>query len=692
VATDIGGTFTDTVLADDNGVCATAKTLTTHDNPTTGALDGVRCVLETAGRRLPDVTGFVHGTTLATNALIERRGARVASITTEGFRDILDIGYERRYAQYDLNLDKPDLIVSRARSLTIGERIDARGTVLRPLDEAALPALLAALDAMQIEAVAICLLHAYANPIHECRLRDLLTEARPDLCVSVSSEISPEAREFDRLCTTVANAYIQPLMSRYLADFAQQFSDAGLACRPLLMTASGGMTTIETARRFPIRLVESGPAGGAILAALLAGAASEPRILSFDMGGTTAKLCLIDDAIPQTSRHFEIARAARFVKGSGMPVRIPVIDMIEIGAGGGSIAGIDRLGRITVGPQSAGSTPGPAGFDRGGTRATVTDADLTLGLLDPEGFAEARLTLAPDKAAAAIADDIARPLGIATDRAAMAISEIVDEAMASAARMHAVESGKNLGNRTMIAFGGNGPLHATRVARRAGVKRIIIPTNPSVGSAIGFLSAPVSFELVQSHYTTLDAPDLAAINTMFASMIDTARGVVVIGAPDGPFTSARSAFMRYRGQGHEVEIALPDRPLAAGDIPDLVTAFETAYRGQFARAVPGMRIECLNWAVTLRGPLGKADPLPDAPPVPAPQPIGQRRIICDVEHCAVDADVHDRAALAPGMTLKGPALVTEAQTTTLLSRDFVLRVDAAGQLCLTRQPIEGNTP
>ena len=405
LAVDIGGTFTDTVLVDNVGkVLASTKTLTTHSNPADGSLAGVRRVLTEARRGIEEVGGFIHGTTLATNALIEKRGARVATITTEGFRDILEIAYERRYSQYDIDLEKPDLLVPRSRSFTISERMSASGEILVPLDENAAAALADTIG--EVDAVAICLLHAYANDAHERRLREILLAARPDLQVAISSEVSPEAREFDRLCTTIANAYIQPLMATYLSAFEAQFRAEGLTCPILMMTAGGGMCTLETAARFPIRLVESGPAGGAILAARIAAETGLDEVLSFDMGGTTAKLCLIDNALPQTSRSFEIARAARFIKGSGMPVRIPVLEMIEIGAGGGSVAAVDRLGRLTVGPESAGSEPGPIAFGRGGTEPTVTDADVTLGYIRPESFAEGQFGLDPEAARRTIATRI----------------------------------------------------------------------------------------------------------------------------------------------------------------------------------------------------------------------------------------------------------------------------------------------
>lgn len=691
LAIDIGGTFTDSVLMSGAGrILASAKTLTTHDNPGDGAMSGARRVLQASGHTLDQVTGFIHGTTLATNALIERRGARVATVTTAGFRDILEIAYERRYAQYDIDLQKPDLLVPRDRALTICERMSVSGEVLLALDDASVEGLIAQLDATGADAVAICLLHSYANDAHERRLREILARERPGLVVSISSEVSPEAREYDRLCTTLANVYIQPMMAGYLARFADRFTQAGLQCPILMMTAGGGMCTLDTAVRFPVRLVESGPAGGAILAARIAAGAGLDQVLSFDMGGTTAKLCLIDGARPQTSRQFEIARAVRFIKGSGLPVRIPVIDMIEIGAGGGSIASVDRLGRLNVGPRSAGSEPGPVAFGRGGREPTVTDSDVALGYIRPNNFAEGRIGLDPQAARRALGVVIGERMGLDATGAADGVSRIVDEAMASAARMHAVESGKDLGARVMIAFGGNGPLHATRVARSAGVTHIVVPPNPSVGSAVGFLFAPVSFEIVRSRYTLLGDLDPDAINALLEAMTSEAAAVVAQGAGLADTQTRRRAFMRYAGQGHEIEIALPDAPLGIGDIAPLTTAFEAEYRRQFSRPVPGMQIEVLNWAVTV-STLEQAVPV--APDVPGSamthtiNPTDTCTIICDLDGTEKPTALIARADLAPGVQIPGPALITEAQTTTLVSADFTAQVDGMGNLVLIRNTI-----
>ena len=699
LAVDIGGTFTDVVLMDPQGdIVASAKVLTSHANPATAALEGTRQALEATAASLADIDSFIHGTTLATNALIEKRGAVVATIATDGFRDILEIAYERRYSQYDINIEKPDLLVPRSRAFTIPERLSASGDVLLPLDESAISGLADEIKKCNADALAICLLHSYANPDHEQRLADALEKLCPDLSISLSSMVSPEAREFDRLCTTVANAYIQPLMSDYLHRFEQLFVSEGLQCPVLVMTAGGGMTTIKTAKQFPIRLVESGPAGGAILAARTARRHNLANVLSFDMGGTTAKLCLIDNARPQQSRMFEIARAERFIKGSGMPVRIPVVDMIEIGAGGGSIASVDHLGRLHIGPESAGSEPGPVAFGRGGDQPTVTDADVTLGFIQPSGFAEGRLKI--DTAAASLVID--RSLGSAfgnnSQAKALGISMMVDENMASAARMHAVESGKNIGDRVMIAFGGNGPLHACRVARAAGVKKIVVPPNPGVGSAVGFLYAPVSYEVVKSFYTLLESLEPDKVNELLDSMVKTATEVVRMGSTQ-PLETSRSAFMRYQGQGHEIEISLPDGALQLADLNRLNERFEAAYSEQYSRPVPGMAVEILNWSVqvgtgstehetqlgTVRSVLHESvseDVSYCVDRNSATALLSAVDIYCDVDASLKKALVIERHNLKSGNEVLGPALIVEPQTTTMVATDFRAKIDAEANIWL----------
>ncbi len=689
LAVDIGGTFTDVAISLPNAGFVTTKCPTTPDDPVRGAMHGVSLAMERAGLGPADIGSFIHGTTLATNALIERKGATVGVISTQGFRDILEIAYERRYDQYDLYLEKPDMLVPRERCVTISERMTAQGDVHAALDEGSLDDILAVLDNHQVKSLAVCLLHSYANPAHELRLADLIAERRPELSVSLSSQVSPEIREFDRLCTTVANAYIKPLMADYLSRLEQELKQNGYGCPLFIITSGGGMTTLDTAVRFPIRLVESGPSGGAILACEIAKACGRDEVVSFDMGGTTAKICMIDDGTPQSSRHFEIARAARFMKGSGLPVRIPVIEMIEIGAGGGSVSGVDRLGRITVGPESAGAQPGPASYGKGGERATVTDADVALGYIDPDLFAEGLLQLDTTLADTAILRDIGEPLGLDAEESAYGISQIVDENMASAARVHAVERGKSLKNRTMIAFGGNGPLHATRLADKIGVNQIIVPCDPGVGSAIGFLNAPVSYEIVRSLYVTLDAFDDVSINALFAEMTDEATSIVEKGAGGDDIICRRTAFMRYSGQGHEIEVALPDRDLTTGDLPGLRDAYDTAYRQQYHRSVPGMQIEIMNWSLTASTPSPKPDTVSRVKAGQDATATRMRQAYVRQTGRAADVPVHLRHDLAAGHIVAGPALIVEAQTTTFVDAAWTAVLDEKLNIVLSKDGDQG---
>ncbi len=472
---DIGGTFTDVALELGERRWS-AKILTTPDAPERAVIEVIHRVLAEAGLGPADLSIIIHGTTLATNAIIERKGAKTALLTTEGFRDTIEIRHENRFEQYDVNIDLPSPLVPRRLRLPVRERIDAQGRVLAPLDEAGVATLAGRLMAEAIEAVAVGFLHSFTNPAHERRAGEILAEHLPGVPVTLSSDVSPEMREYERFSTACANAYVQPLIGRYLANLETLLRREGFACPLFLMLSGGGLTAIETAIRFPVRLVELGPAGGAIFAADIARRCGLDKVLSYDMGGTTAKICLIDDEKPQTSRAFEVARIYRFKKGSGLPLRIPVIEMVEIGAGGGSIARVDRLKRITVGPDSAGADPGPACYGSGGAAPTVTDADLVLGRLDPAGFSGGRMALDRTAAETALRREVAEPLDLALELAALGVSEIVDENMANAARVHAIESGKDARGRTLVAFGGAAPLHAARLAEKLGLERVVVPS------------------------------------------------------------------------------------------------------------------------------------------------------------------------------------------------------------------------
>ena len=688
IAVDIGGTFTDIALDDGNGgELFTAKALTTRDDPVHGVLEVVRRACHDAGCKAQSVASVIHGTTLATNALIERKGARVGLITTAGFRDIIEIAYERRYDQYDIFIDKPDLLVTREDCWTVPERIDADGEVLQKLDTRGLDRLLREIDRRGIESLAICLLHSYLNPAHEIELAELIRCKRPDLSITLSSEVCPEIREFDRACTALANAYIKPLMARYLERLSTALVEEGIDAPLFIVTSGGGMTTLETATRFPIRLVESGPSGGAVLAAKIARECGIEQALSFDMGGTTAKLCLVDDGEPQRSRQFEIGRAARFVKGSGLPVRIPVVEMIEIGAGGGSIARVDSLQRLVVGPDSAGSDPGPACYGRGGTQATVTDADLALGFIDPQAFAEGRVRLTPRVAKRAILDQVGVPLQLNANQGAYGISQMVDESMSNAARVHAVEHGKELATRSMIAFGGNGPLHATRVAEKIGVQRIVIPRNPGVGSAVGFLGAPISYEIIRSLYMSGEHFDVDAVAHLFAEMEREARAVVIAGAAGSvKLQEKRLAFMRYQGQGHEIEIPLPAGKLRVGLGKEIRRRFDRLYREQYGRTVPNVDVEIINWAFIAATPKPPDDRVAAPRRKHEPVPERRRKIYWGQARAVLEVPCFQRETLKSGDFIAGPALIIEQQTTTLVSPGFNAVRDRAGNLILTAKP------
>ncbi len=683
LAVDIGGTFTDFVLEAPSGR-RTLKLLTTPEAPERAVMEGVRQLLAAGGHKPGEVTRFLHGTTLATNAVIERKGARTALVATEGFRDILEIADEGRYDQYDLEIEKPKALVPAALRFTLPERVDAKGRVLKPLDVAALDALVPALKAARVESLAIAFLHSYANPAHEIAVAERLAAALPGLWISRSSEVCPEIREYERTSTTVANAYVQPVMAGYLGRLQTALTQIGLACPVFMMTSGGGLTTLETARRLPVRLVESGPAGGALLAARLAKELGLARVLSFDMGGTTAKICLIHDGTPQVARAFEVDRSARFLKGSGLPLRIPVIEMVEIGAGGGSLAGVDALGRITVGPESAASVPGPASYGRGGTRPAVTDADLVLGRLDPKGFANGLFDLQPALAEQALLAHVGETLGLDARQSALGVSEVVDETMASAARVHAVESGATLAGHTMIAFGGAAPLHAARLAEKLEIDRIVVPADAGVGSALGFLAAPFAFELLRSFHLPLTAEALAGVNPLFHELRAEALALVEAGGRGGAIEESRVGWMRYQGQGSEIPVALPARDLGAGDVAGLRAAFAAVYRRLFERVSPGGAIEVLSWSITLGTPAPPAERLAEPGPGGAATPAGRRDLLEAASRKTVTATTYRREALGPGQTLPGPCLVEEANTTTLVPPGFTARLGGGGHLILER--------
>jgi N-methylhydantoinase A len=685
LAVDIGGTFTDFALEVGNERFS-RKVLTTPSAPEQGVLAGIEQILTEARLRPADLDLIIHGTTLATNAIIERKGAKTALLVTRGFRDAIEMAYEHRFEQYDIFMDKPAPLVPRHLRLAVPERIDATGRIIEPLDESALADLIPVLRQEAVISVALGYLHSYANPVHELRSRDILREIAPDIAVTLSSEVCPEIREYERWSTACANAYVQPVMARYLKQLEDALVARGFAGPLFLITSAGGLTTVDIARRFPIRLVESGPAGGAILASHISRQLGHDHILSFDMGGTTAKICLIDDGAPHFSRSFEVARQYRFLKGSGIPIRVPVIEMVEIGAGGGSIAYVDNLARIQVGPESAGSEPGPACYGRGGTLATVTDANVALGRIQVDRFAGGKMQLDPDASAKAIGASVGAVLKLDITRAALGVTEVVEENMANAARVHAVERGKDLSSRCMIAFGGAAPIHAARLAEKLDISSVIVPSGAGVGSAFGFLLAPIAYEVVRTRYTPLDATfDFAALNQLRAGMRLEAEAVVRLGAPLAPLTETWTSSMRYRGQGHELLVTIPDDDLDATSVTELERLFVADYEAQFGRRIPGLDVEILGWSLRLATEAAPIVRRPAPPPDQAAGAAGSVEVVDPLTGRLQKTNLYIRPLLAPGSMLDGPALIVEDETTTLVTGNFTAAIDAFGSIVMTRK-------
>ncbi len=684
---DIGGTFTDIAL-DVGGRMFSTKVLTNYTQPEQAILDGIEIVTREAGIAPADMDIVIHGTTLATNALIERRGARTALVTTEGFRDVIEMRTENRFEQYDLNLRLPTPLVPREDRFVVRGRIGAQGQELAPLDEVALEEIAGQIAAEDFGAVAIGFIHSYMNPAHEERAREIIAR-KVTAPISISAEVSPQMREFERFNTVCANAYVRPQMADYLARLRTRLKEMGAECPVFMIHSGGGLISVETASEFPVRLVESGPAGGAIFAADVAQRFGLDTVVSYDMGGTTAKICLIEDFQPKTARTFEVARTYRFCKGSGMPISIPVIEMIEIGAGGGSIAWVDAMGRIQTGPESAASEPGPACYQRGGARPAITDADLVLGKLDPDNFAGGAIRLSVTNAEGAITRDVGDKLRLAAQPAAFGICEVVDENMANAARVHAVENGKNISDNVMIAFGGAAPLHAARLCEKLGVAECLIPPGAGVGSAIGFLKAPFGYEALASKITRLSAFDVGAVNAMLADLKRTAEGFVRAGT-DGKILREITAFMRYVGQGWEIPVALPDRPFTSADVDQLREDFRAAYARFFGRAIDGLdglEIEIVTWSVKAQ----------DERPAPARHAITRgrsqaeaqvRRAVFDpASGEALDTAIIERETLAPGARVSGPAVIVERETSTVVTSPFDVVMQDDGTLLLLRKDL-----
>ncbi|MCO5970602.1 hydantoinase/oxoprolinase family protein [Actinoallomurus soli] len=672
IGVDVGGTFTDLVLHDEAlGVTAIGKRLTTPEAPDRAIVEGISQLLADTGTAIDRVDSVVHGTTLITNTVLERTGATVGLITTEGFRDILEMGREIRFDAEDLHARPAPAIVPRHLRHGVPGRMRADGTEHKPLDEeAVLKAARSLVHGSGIDALAIAFLHSYANPAHEIRARDLVHEMFPDLLITLSADVAPEIREYERINTACVNAYVQPIVHGYLDQLEHELAGIGFTGQLSIMVSGGGITTIDQAKAFPVRLLESGPAAGAIAAAFLATAAHEPRVISFDMGGTTAKMCLVENGRPHIKHEFEAGRTEKFRPGSGLPLRMTVVDMIEIGAGGGSIAAVDDLGLLKVGPRSAGSVPGPVAYGRGGRQPTVTDSDLLAGYLDPDHFLGGDLALTlPDvqRAVHALADR----LGVDAPSAVVGIQDVVIENMAAATRMHLAERGRDPGRYALMAFGGAGPVHAYALAKSLKIPRVIVPAGAGVMSAFGFLVAAPTVDDVRGYPVPLTAVDWDKVTTLYTDMETRARRLLQRSTTADPVIT-RTADMRYVGQGFEITVALPDGMLGPGHEDDIRQAFVETYRSVFGRTIRDGTPEFINWRMSAR--LSATEVGLAYQPSPTAAARG-RRAVYFTGFGVLDVDVYDRYTLQPGTTFAGPVLFEERETSCAVGPDCTVTVD-----------------
>jgi N-methylhydantoinase A len=682
LAVDIGGTFTDIVLRGAGGALTVDKVLTTHDNLLRGFFRGVDVVLEKAGVAPEEIDGVVvHATTIVTNALIERRGSPTALIVTKGFADVLAIRNEHRYEMYDPQIEFAEPLVSRDFTFELDERVLADGTVARGVDPAEIAALIDAMTAKGVVSVAVCLLNSFRNPVNEQAVGAALSARAPDLYVSLSSVVAPQIREYPRASTTAVNAYAQPITQPYLRGLARGLRDAGMKNQALIMLSSGGIIGVEVAGRNPVRMIESGPAAGALAAAWYAERLGLDRLLSFDMGGTTAKACLIEDRKPLVTGSFEVDRIYRFCEGSGMPLTVPSIDMIEIGAGGGSIASVDDLGLMKVGPRSAGSNPGPACYGQGGAEPTVTDADLLLGLLDADNFLGGDMALDVPAARAALTR-LGDALGLDAVTAARGVYRIVAEAMAGAARAHATDRGVDHRGLPLLAFGGAGPVHACQVGALLESTAVIFPPRASVLSAFGTLVTPVRLDLVRSALGALAALDWSEVDRLLNEMTD--EGLTALAEAGCEPDQVRLRFgadLRYLGQQNELGISFDRDPRERRDIGMIKRAFEAAYMAQYGVTPSHVELEIVSWRLTARGPDIDAE-APRAPAIGAARPKASRPVALWPDHAAVP--VYDRQALAIGQDLEGPAIVEERETTIVILPGWRAVVDHLGCIVARR--------
>lgn len=684
IGADVGGTFTDIVVTDDKGSpIRIGKVLTTPKRPDDAILEGVKKVLTAHQSDAETINHIIHGTTLFTNALIERKGAKTALITTRGFRDAIEIGREHRYDMYDLYMKKPEPLSPRYLRFEVTERMLANGKVLTPLDVDDVRTVISQIKAENVEAVAVCLIHSYANNAHEKQIAELLSQEIPDVAVSISTELVPEIREYDRTSTTLANVYVKGIAQSYLTRLQERLkSELDFNRNLFIMQSNGGLCEANDAIKQPVLCVESGPAAGAIAAAYYGELIGCPDLLSFDMGGTTAKACVIADGQPLVTNEFEVDRQYQFKKGSGLPIKVPVVEMIEIGTGGGSIARVDAMGRLSVGPDSAGSDPGPVAYGQGGVLPTITDADLQLGYLDPGFFLGGAMDLDVEGARASIHSEIGQPLNLSDSEAAWGIHQISNENMASAARIHAIERGKDVRKFPVLAFGGAGPVHAFGVARILRSPRVIYPLNAGVLSAIGFMVAPLTLQFTRSAPSGLDDLDFDQVNALISQMEDEGRQGLMKTIAQSDISFTLHADLRYQKQGYEVRTSIPFEKLSRSSLPEIIENFEQAYRAIYGHVMKAP-IEVVSWRVTAYGPKPTlAMPSTEDASVSSPDVAlkGYRRVYLPDQSTMDEVPVYDRYQLKQGMDFKGPAIIEERESTVVINGKATIHLDAFSNL------------
>lgn len=678
---DIGGTFTDFVLVnDETGTFSIYKCLTTPSDPSDAVETGIRGLEKQTPGFMPEVAEIIHGTTLVINAIIERKGARTGLITTKGFRDVLELGREIRYDAYDIFAEYPRPLVARPLRVEVDERIASDGRVLRSLDTEEVRRVARFLQDAGVESVAICLINSYENPVHEAMIKALLNELAPELAVSASYEVLPQIREYERTCTTATNAYVKPITVKYLQKLSSRLESLGFGGKLFIMLSSGSITTVATACEFPVRIIESGPTAAVIASQHYGRMFKIKDIFCFDMGGTTAKSCLIQKGEAGLVSTFEVGRVQRFKKGSGLPIQVPVVDLMEIGAGGGSIARLSKMGLLQVGPESAGADPGPASYNLGGEDPTVTDADLILGYLDPNYFLGGTMPLNLDAARKAIEEKVAKPLNTTVTEAAFGIHDLINETMAAAAKTHIAEKGGNPGTITVAAFGGAGPVHAYGLARKIGAPRLIVPPLAGVGSALGFFTAPVAFDLVRSHRVALDDSDFDAIEKLFSDLEKEASAILQQSGQAEGISFARSIDMRFVGQGAETNLPIPNIPFHEWHEREIRDLFDDTYKRLYGRTYPDTRVEFITFRVRASLPERpfRIPPLAGSGATLQDCIKGQRQAYSLIQRKYIPFTVVDRLKLFSGAKIEGPAIIEEKESTIVVGEDAYAAVDDYG--------------